>query len=511
MIPAVRLLFDLLHRQGILYCHWKSNAALGRAVSAEDDLDLLFEGGQEEVVGQVLKSAGFVECCTVEFRKTVGIQDYLGFDEDSGRLIHVQPHFGLIVGEKRLKSYSLPFSHDYLSRRVFDSRYGVYRAHPADEAVVLWIRLTLKARALPFFVFWRRWSLEKEQRQGQGELVWLMDQVSREELSKRSIAWLGVDLAPEMQEGARHGVTAASVDRSWRTLKVDFRGWRRLGLMRQVWEVTRRDAALLGALLLRRVAPGRAGVHRILPHGVVIAIVGVDGSGKSSQSRELVSWLGNKLDCQHVYLGTGKGQGSMLRAPLRGMRKLRRKIIGRSGQEGAGGGMNYCPVGGVAGFLFSAWRFLWGASVRMERTRKLRSAFRARGRGMVVVCDRYPQADWPGVNDGPLLQSPAGSKGRLKKGLSAWEKWLYDKTCDEWAPDIVIRLRASRSTLTGRRPEMDGAWAEEKQRQLLSCDFGGRVVDVDADREFDVVARDVRQIAFRTLRERQERPAMAGQ
>ena len=173
--------------------------------------------------------------------------------------------------------------------------------------------------------------------------------------------------------------------------------------------------------------------------------------------------------------------------------------------------MNYCPVGGVAGFLFSAWRFLWGASVRMERTRKLRGAFLARGRGMAVVCDRYPQADWPGMNDGPLLQSLAGSKGRWKKGLSAWERGLYEKTRDEWAPDIVIRLRAGRSTLTARRPEMDGAWAEEKQRQLLSCSFGSRVVDVDADREFDVVARDVRRMAFQALRERQERPTRPGE
>lgn len=76
-LNRVAMIVREFDERNITYCHWKSNAALEKAALGEDDLDLLFEVGREEDVGEVLRSAGFVECCTAEFRRTVGIQDYL--------------------------------------------------------------------------------------------------------------------------------------------------------------------------------------------------------------------------------------------------------------------------------------------------------------------------------------------------------------------------------------------------------------------------------------------------
>ena len=51
----------------------------------------------------------------------------------------------------------------------------------------------------------------------------------------------------------------------------------------------------------------------------------------------------------------------------------------------------------------SGAKAVWALTLANEKSRKLRKIMKARTRGMVVICDRWPQMQFPGELDGPRL------------------------------------------------------------------------------------------------------------
>src|SRR5439155_17069655 len=72
---------------------------------------------------------------------------------------------------------------------------------------------------------------------------------------------------------------------------------------------------------------------RTLPHGgLIVAFLGVDGSGKSTATKEITRWLSRKVDVVSIYFGSGDGPASLPRrclrrldAALSSLKALRRK------------------------------------------------------------------------------------------------------------------------------------------------------------------------------------------
>ena len=65
-----------------------------------------------------------------------------------------------------------------------------------------------------------------------------------------------------------------------------------------------------------------------------------------------------------------------------------------------------------------AARVLWALALANEKWRKLRRAMLARSRGLIVICDRYPQTQFPGQNDGPLLWPWLSSPSPIRRALA---------------------------------------------------------------------------------------------
>ena len=49
-----------------------------------------------------------------------GVEDYIGLDEFSGKLVHLHLHWQLVIGERNIKSIRVPWENLFLERRVFD-------------------------------------------------------------------------------------------------------------------------------------------------------------------------------------------------------------------------------------------------------------------------------------------------------------------------------------------------------------------------------------------------------
>ncbi|TGU57898.1 hypothetical protein EN790_33970, partial [Mesorhizobium sp. M2D.F.Ca.ET.147.01.1.1] len=78
-----------------------------------------------------------------------------------------------------------------------------------------------------------------------------------------------------------------------------------------------RKACYLSLRLLQRWMPGRLPPkRRPAAGGFVVALIGPDGMGKSTQAGRLRQTFGWKFGCAQAYVGTGDGNGWWLRKAL---------------------------------------------------------------------------------------------------------------------------------------------------------------------------------------------------
>ena len=214
------------------------------------------------------------------------------------------------------------------------------------------------------------------------------------------------------------------------------------------------------------------------PHGSaeqlapLIAVVGCDGSGKSTLSADLLAHVRQTRNAETGYLGLGSGE--------QGRRIGRWPLVGPALQgwlEGIAGQLRD-PAQPIPGLL--------AARYALRKSRKRRARFdellAARRAGIAVVTDRYPQIEVPGLHDGPILAGRATTT-RLA-ALHTEERALYAEMA-AWLPTLVIRLHVDVETVMRRKPDHDRALIERKVATVPQLAFNGApMIDLDATMDY---------------------------
>jgi hypothetical protein len=241
--------------------------------------------------------------------------------------------------------------------------------------------------------------------------------------------------------------------------------------------------------VLARLRDGRRPVPAT--GGLCVAFVGSDGAGKSTVVQAVTSWLSAHLRVARVYLGSGQGSSSLLRWPLLVAHRLSAsRLTGRRGAAGAGADASGADESGAdeSGAvparrgLRERFRPLWALVLALEKRGKLRAVFRARQRGAIVLCDRWPQNEILGFNDGPLLGAWQQSPSRWRRALARWERVPY-RWAEMHPPDLVVKLVASEAVALRRKPDMSRAEVARRIAAVRALRFGrpARTLVVDAD------------------------------
>jgi thymidylate kinase len=204
----------------------------------------------------------------------------------------------------------------------------------------------------------------------------------------------------------------------------------------------------------------------------VIAVVGSDGSGKSTLSADLVARLSAERETAFLYLGQSSGN---ILTRIRGLpligEVIGRFLVRRSQRVHAEESRSAAPdlPSALVVHLLSRWRnHKFGRMLAMNR------------RGVVVVTDRYPQAEVPGFYfDGPGLDASGGAKG-LVRWLTGRELHLYRRMISH-VPALVIRLNIDADTAHRRKPDHKLAMLRDKTRVIPRLQFNGaRILDLDS-------------------------------
>lgn len=498
MIGTVRELLDSLDDRSIDYCHWKSNETLDEAVSGETDLDILCHRNDRRAFHQVLNTNGFTRLNDVAFTGYPGIQNYVGHELETGRCIHVHLHFELTFGTPFLKEYVTPWAPYVLERRITDSEHGIPITDPTTELFLLIVRYSLKIR---------RYNPIARRSYFKGfmdEYDWLaaradeseIEEVARELLNPTAAKRIRalIENGPTIRDLIRIGnpvrseLDAYSTYPSWSTTTVALarKGFRGIGkLNREV---------------LNRPYPSR---RKLPSSGIEVAVVGIDGSGKSTHLSALHDWLSWKMDVHSVYFGSGDGSSSLLRYPLKKLNELRTRSAdpdsthsqsGSEVQETSGKHSDDdnqkadSSDGGGVGFSKAIWAIL----LAREKRKKRRKATRARNRGMVVLMDRYPQNQFEDINDGPLLDPWTDSNSGLLRRIAEWERDIYADLHDR-SPDLVIKLGTDPEIAKDRKPETPMSNLKRKAEVIDSLEYeNSRVVTVDTHRDIDTVLQEIK-------------------
>ena len=484
-VKTAKRLFDALHRAGVRYCHFKSNAHLAPGLEGLTDLDVLVDRQQQELIGPILAEHGFRLFPAHPARGYIGVDDHFGIDEQTGRLLHLHLHYRLIVGERFFKNYRLPWECEFLDTRVVDESTGVFVADPALEWLLLISRSALKIRWRDR-AFHAGRSARGESGAMRGEHAWLAERVEQAApseyaarlLGPRAAELVGLAVGEDMAFNRLRGLRRELLHSE----KV-FRGYRRIPALGIRWS---RELRWVVGTVLRRYLRRPFAYSRSAPGGgTIVAVIGSDGAGKSSVSEILYSWLTRKFDVIPIYLGSGDGQSSLLRWPLKLVLGLKR---GRSTPA------RLDPEERRARDVTFA-RAIWALVLAREKRSKLLRAARARERGLIVICDRYPQTQVEGVSDGPLLWRWRASTSRVKRALARWEDGVYALAVSI-SPDVVVRLLVTPETAARRRPGDDPRELEFRAQLVGRLRFDNArsgVIDIDADADLDAVALEVKR------------------
>jgi ABC-type dipeptide/oligopeptide/nickel transport system ATPase component len=228
--------------------------------------------------------------------------------------------------------------------------------------------------------------------------------------------------------------------------------------------------------------------------GRTIALIGADGSGKSTIAAELTDWLGWKLQVRAYYMGSkepsiaSRWSYTAFRACRRGSRGVARRL----------GPSFAAPLSASRDILLA----LHHLSIARDRRRRHRMAGRDVRSGRIVVFDRYPLEAVGNdrqhrLLDGPQIASALeGSMGRLTRALARIEERGYRAF---GLPDHLVVLNVDPVIAVDRKPDhLPELLAAKSQAVIELARFAELrhpevdVINVDASRPLEEVLTEVR-------------------
>ncbi len=486
--PALELVTNLcreLNARKISYCHWKSNANLDRSASGENDLDLLISRSCVQQFTEVLFRLGFKQAFGLPSEKLPGVLDYYGYDRASQKFVHVHAHYQLILGYDATKNYHLPIEKQYLESIVQGELFNV--PAPEFELIVLVIRLMIKHSTWDV-VLLGNGKLSDTERQ---ELAYLQDRISQsgminilkailpcidESLFSKCVQSLtqksSLGFRIKTGEALRRQLKA-NARRSWAS-DILLKLWRRLegGLQRRVFHSSTK----------KHMASG----------GLMIAIVGGDGSGKTTAINGLFEWLSEEFEM--IKLHMGKPRWSLTTIIIRGIVKIGRSLgLYSFMSEGSESTLNT--------FLPSFPGYPW--LIREVCTARDRYLTYSLGRrfatnGGLVLCDRFPI---PAIKimDGPQVERvTSGIKtNKMIKLLARLEEKYYKQIM---LPDLLITLRVDPEISVQRKTDETADSVRSRAGEVWNIDWSKTpAYIIDASKPKAEVLSDLKAMIWSSL------------
>lgn len=285
------MLFATLEREGIRYCHWKSNIRLRETLAGLEDIDLLVHPADSQAFQQIINECGFKPTVSRMGVGHPGVFHALGWDHDSGRLFDLHTYHQLVSGDSLVKSFRFPVEEDYLART--SSLMGVRIPESSAELVLYLLRILLKHTSM---IEVRK--VNSHFSHCRDELSWLLQRSDVDEAATLCDDWFP-SLKIPVQQMIDCVATGSVASRMAMGMRVAWalRNQRRIGHVAAGFSRMMRFGRKYSSRLRRRRNLS------LLTGGAWIALVGPKGTGKSTLTKLLAKRLGAKLDVKQIHFG----------------------------------------------------------------------------------------------------------------------------------------------------------------------------------------------------------------
>ena len=224
----------------------------------------------------------------------------------------------------------------------------------------------------------------------------------------------------------------------------------------------------------------------------LIAIIGCDGSGKSTVSEEILNWVQGYGPAVAAHLGKQSGNIGRAIAQLPMIGSLLDKFIARKTDSTRAQREKKTP-----GLLVAL--IIYAFSIR--RLRRFKRMMAQRHQGLIIVTDRYPQLEFPGAYDGTGLSVTAPGNWFVR-WLARRERVLYE-WMTSYRPDLVIRLNVDLDTACARKPDHRRELLRDKVAITPQLTFNGApIVEIDSTQPLAEVLAEAKAAVAKTLAER---------
>ncbi|EGM7734301.1 dTMP kinase [Escherichia albertii] len=208
----------------------------------------------------------------------------------------------------------------------------------------------------------------------------------------------------------------------------------------------------------------------------VIAVIGSDGSGKSTVCEHLISVVKKYGAAERVHLGKQAGNvgRAVVKMPLMG--KSLNKSIERNKVKTAKKLPGPIPALVITAFV-------------ARRLLRFRHMLTCRQHGLIVLTDRYPQDQIPGAYDGTVFP-PNVEGSRFVSWLANLERRAFHWMAS-YKPDLVIKLNVDLDVACERKPDHKRESLARKIAITPQLTFGGaQLIDIDANQPLEQVLVD---------------------
>lgn len=459
-----------LEAQGIAYCQWKGRWSADRWSRGLGDVDLLVDHAAITAFRRVAGELGFKLALERGERQIPGVESYFGRDPGIPRLLHLHVHYRLIIGDHWGTTYRIPVEQSLLETTVAG---GVFRIpDPTYQLLIFVLRTLLRRRGRLRLYRARprshiRIQLEDlEAFSDRGALATIL----RGHLPSVDLAFF--DRCVNSLRGETGSLEGAVLPH---LLHLRLRAYARRPPFLAVLKAT--IEKILPPEVSSAVVDGRM---RLASGGIVLALIGGDGAGKSTCSRELGRWLSTDFPAMRAHLGRPPRSlftlavGGALRAE--GMLD---RLMGR-GTHGA-----------------SHVEVLRNLCTARDRYRLYEKVRRFTAAGGIAICERYPVPE-SRFHAGPSIpELLTDNATRFAKLLRTTEASYYERILP---PDALFVLRLDPELAVLRKPEEPAEYVRTRGRMIWETDWSKtRAQVVDTSRPLPEVFGDLKTLVWSAI------------
>lgn len=484
VLKAVIELFSLINKNDIAYCHWKSNEHLLEGLSGYTDLDILVGISFKEKIRKILIDQNFIKMVPQYGSRYPKVEDWLGLDLNTGRMIHIHLHYFMVTGHIGIKEYLLPWTDFCLKTRVLDETYPVYISNSNIEIITLVTRIGLKLKfdkKIKSYI--GKYNINDDDLR---ELVFLKKRVNWTIVKKYLNTFFKDDANQMLQLIKSDEYNSNWIKSLCKITNKHGRSWSRIKypinqFLRAYYSlsVPFRYAIkkYLNINIITRKTFGKG-------NGLMIAFVGQDGAGKSTISKDVYDWLAWKTDVKRFYLGSGDHYKSFSKVVVNKLSNSDNYILK--------------AIRGIAA--------IWDMKNLAKKTYStLCEAKEFSNLGGVSLFDRYPQIQFAGINDGPKIRKalegkklPLLVKKYAEYNANLEEKYLKYST--EIKPDLVFKLILPIEESMRRKPEESIEIISKKNNIINALEFpDAEVFIVDATQSYMCELAEVKEYIWNAL------------